>query len=349
MRIHGGDYETFKIEYGRMPLDFSASVSPLGMPLSARMAAADSLADCDRYPDPECRALRKAIGEHAGIQADRILCGSGASDLIDRLIAALRPSHALITAPTYGEYSLSLTRSGCDILEYQLYQQNGFLVGEDILTYIDDSLDLLILCEPNNPTGRTTDRSLLERIAMRCDLTGTLLVLDECFNDFLDDPEGHSLMNELDSHHLLILRAFTKFYGMAGLRLGWCASRDTELLAKMKAAGQPWPVSTPATAAALAAMEDKGYQEKLRMLIRVQRCVMKSALEAQGVQVIPGEANYLLFFSQEKDLKERLARQGILIRDCSSFAGLGEGWYRIAIRTESENRQLIDALRSICR
>ena len=348
-RIHGGNWRWFQEQYGRLPLDFSASVSPLGVPDSVCAAVSASLSDCDRYPDPECSELRLAIAERFGLSEGMILCGNGASDLLDRLALAVRPRRALLTAPSYGEYRLALERAGCGILEYNLREEREFQIGADFLEMLDLKPDLVLLCEPNNPTGRTTKRALLDAIANRCDELGILLVLDECFNDFLDEPGKHSMLGEAGNHSVMILRAFTKFYGMAGLRLGWCVCRDRELLARMGDAGQPWAVSTPAMIAGMAALGDTEYAAALREVIGRERPRQMEALGRCGCRVIPGEANYLLFFDPTENLTVKLAEQGILLRDCRDFSGLRRGWYRAAIRTARENERLIEALDAIHR
>lgn len=344
-RVHGGDWAAFEQEYGVPPLDFSASISPLGLPERARQAAAAVLADCGRYPDPLCRALRGRLAQAHGIPESFILCGNGAADLIDRLALALRPRQALVTAPTFSEYEAALCRVGCRVRRWALPPENGFRLTEAFLDAVTPELDLVILCEPNNPTGRTTGRGLLEAVLERCGGCGALLLVDGCFADFLDDPAGATLQGALGGRHLLILRAFTKFYAMAGLRLGYCLCGDGALLEAMGCAGQPWPVSTPAQAAGLAALEEEDYAAALRRLIREQRPLLARGLEGCGCRVVPGEANYLLFFHPDPQLARKLREKGILIRECADYRGLGPGWYRTAVRTAAENRRLIQTIK----
>lgn len=185
MTDHGGDWAGFQRTYGAPPLDFSANVSPLGMPEALRRAAEAALAEADRYPDPLCRELRERLAARHGVPAEWILCGGGAADLIYRLAAARRPKRALVTAPTFSEYENALALWGCRVSRFPLSEGNGFAVTEDVLSAVTPELDLLFLCEPNNPTGRTTDRALLERILERCGDCGTLLAVDECFNDLI--------------------------------------------------------------------------------------------------------------------------------------------------------------------
>ena len=341
---HGGDWAGFTERYGRPPIDFSANISPLGLPESAREAVRNALSYADRYPDPLCRKLRRSLAAHHSVDAQQIVCGAGAADLIHRLGTFLRPKRALIPVPSFLEYTRALEPWNCEIRTYPLYADNGFQIGEDFAEHITDDLDLVILCEPNNPTGVTTKRSLLEQILARCREKDALLVVDECFLPFLDDPSSHTLIPSLGAGNLLILRAFTKFYAMAGLRLGYAITDEPGLAESLSAAGQPWPVSSLAQEAGIAALEDRAYAQEARLLVRTQRTALKKGLQSLGFTVIPGEANYLLFFSPDKDLGSALAQEGILIRDCSNYQGLEPGWYRIAVRTQADNQLLLHAL-----
>lgn len=344
---HGGDVKGYALEYGRKPLDFSANVSPLGMPEGVKRAVNQSLAWGAEYPDPMCRDLRQALGKHLGCSPDQILCGNGASDLLFRLTMAVKPRNALLTAPAFSEYEGALRGHDCRIVRFPLTEENGFCLTEEFLNWITPETDLIFLCQPNNPTGRTTERTLLRRILNRCRETGTLLALDECFLDFVDAPEQLHMQHELEHAPLVIFRAFTKFYGMAGLRLGYCLSGDRKLLEKMSQAGPPWAVSSVAQAAGIAALEETAYGECLRRLIIEQRPLVQAGLERCGCRVIPGEANYLLFYYPDAQLGEKMKANGVMIRDCSNYHGLEPGWYRVAIRTEAENRQLLAVLREV--
>lgn len=343
---HGGDWAGFELEYGALPLDFSANTSPLGLPKGVKTAVIQSLEYADRYPDPRCRKLTARLAAHYRVVPESILCGNGAADLIDRLALALQPQNALVTAPTFGEYTVALKRVGCQVQAFPLRQENGFHLTEDFLDWISPETDVVFLCEPNNPTGITTPRPLLERVLERCRETGTLLVVDECFGDFLDRPEEHSMVPKLEEH-LLVLKAFTKFYAMAGLRLGYCLSGNHALLEAMAQAGQPWPVSTPAQAAGAAALEETDYARRLRELILKQRPWLAERLTALGCSVVSGEANYLLFFCPVPELEAKLRLRGVLIRNCANYLGLCPGWYRVAVRTGSENQRLVTALSEV--
>lgn len=345
---HGGDWAGFQEKYGHMPLDFSASTSPLPLPDGIREAVVRSLVRADRYPDPLCRELTLALVEKHKCSPTQILCGAGAADLLFRLILAKRPRRVLVVEPTFSGYKEALRTVDSQVEQVFLREKDDFALTADLLRQIQPGVDMLFLCNPNNPTGRTADRALLRDLLERCAACGTRLVLDECFNDFLDRPEEHSLVGELVQYpNLLILRSFTKWFPLAGLRLGYVLCADEPLLEQMCRRGQPWPVSTPAQAAGRAALREITYSAALADLIQKQRPCLSEGLRALGCRVIPGEANFLLFFCPDAELGQKLEKWGILLRKCSNFPGLGPGWYRTAVRTEEENQTLLQAVREV--
>lgn len=346
---HGGDWAGFALAHGGPPLDFSANISPLGVPAGVREALREAAGRADRYPDPLCRELRAALSAHEGLSAKWILCGNGAADLIFRAVLAQRPRRALVTAPCFGEYEAALETVYCRVDRAVLREETGFSLEESVLDAITPETDLVFLCEPNNPTGVTTPPALLTRILERCRETGTRLVVDECFGDFLDAPEAHSRKADLGEFpNLLVLKAFTKLYAMAGVRLGYALCADADFLEQMRRAGQPWAVSSLAQAAGAAALEERDYVRRVRALTAAERAWLFRRLTGLGLRVISGEANYLLFRSP-RPLEEPLARRGILLRSCGNYVGLDETWYRAAVRTRRDNRRLTEALEEVLR
>lgn len=345
--VHGGDWAGYRAEYGQMPLDFSANVSPLGVPQGVRAAIAEAAAGADRYPDPLCRELCAAIGQAENLPPEWVLCGNGAADLIWRLAAALRPKQALLPAPAFAEYEAALQSVGCHVVHSVLPEAENFVVGKAFCEGIVPGIEIVFLCEPNNPTGCTTPRPLLQRILERCRQVGAVLVVDECFGDFLDEPQAHTLVPYLETFpNLIVLKAFTKIYAMAGVRLGYALCADGARLEKMRAAGSPWSVSSLAQAAGCAALQETEYLQRVRALIHTQRAVLVQGLRELGLRVIPGQANYLLFRC-ERPLAAPLRQQGILLRSCGNYPGLDDTWYRTAVRTEPENRRLLVALAEV--
>lgn len=202
--------------------------------------------------------------------------------------------------------------------------------------------EAVFLCSPNNPTGRLIPQAILEKILLYCGETGTRLFLDECFLDLSDD--GVSMKSYLrDCPQLLILKAFTKSYGMAGVRLGYCLCADNALLGEMAEASQPWNVSSLAQAAGVAALREEAFLRQTRALIRAERPWLTRRLTELGFWVCPSKANYLLLYGPE-GLAEALRQRGIAIRSCANYYGLSAEWYRIAVRRHEENERLLDVI-----
>ena len=345
--VHGGDWAGYRAEFGCDALDFSANVSPLGLPAGVAAAITNALPTADRYPDPLCRQLRAALAGAEGVPADWILCGNGAADLIFRLALAVRPRRALLPAPTFAEYEAALQTVGCAVQRVFLREENEFAVTEEFIDAVTPETDIVFLCQPNNPTGQVTPPALVERLVRRCAECGAVLVVDECFLDFLPDRDALTAKQLLrDAPQLIILKAFTKLYAMAGVRLGYALCGDATLLEKMRGAGQPWAVSSLAQAAGLAALQETAYAGAVRALIAEQRPRMAAGLRALGLRVMDGQANYLLFRATP-DFGEKLRRRGAVVRSCANYPGLDAAWYRTAVRTAEENTRLLQIMGEI--
>ena len=345
--VHGGDYVGYREKYGRDAVDFSANVSPLGMPTAVAQAIGEAAYHADRYPDPLCRELCAAIARAESVPVEWVLCGNGAADLIFRLALSVRPRRALILAPTFAEYAAALETAGCEICRYELSEQNDFALTPEFANAINENVDMVFLCQPNNPTGQVANRALMRQILNKCQAMGAWLAVDECFLDFLPDGDAYTMMRELGgAENLFILKAFTKLYGMAGVRLGYGFCADETLLARMRNAGQPWAVSSLAQAAGMAALEQTEYVEQVRLLIEEERPYLQAGLQALGLRVISGKANYLLFRAT-RTLGEEMERRGVVLRGCGNYPGLDDTWYRTAVRTRRENDILLQTLREV--
>ena len=309
--------------------------------------------------------------------AEWIFCGNGAADIIYRAAYAARPRRALLLAPCFEEYERALRSAGAEV-DFYFPDADRFTIRDAsrFLEHVQPDTDMIILGEPNNPTGLCTDREVITQIADFCESRGIRLVLDECFMDFVEDSEERSWIHrwsfsptEIRYRNICVLRAFTKFYGMAGLRLGWCVIPDPDFLRVVQLAGPPWTVSCVAQAAGIAALREHGYREELRALVARERPRLAEGLERLGFFVLPGEANFLAFYvpaglypgntdstkkraadpmrKKQINLDELLRPYGIMIRDLRSFRGLGSGWYRTAVRTEKENERLLAVLSEV--
>ena len=342
-QVHGGDVY-------RHPdvIDFSSNMNPLGTPKALIDAVADSMQRIAQYPDVRCEKLIEALAVYEGVKEEQLICGNGAADLIFQLVQAVKPKRALIQAPTFVEYAQALESVGCTV-DYYDSIKDGYRITENYVKALDASYDIAFLCNPNNPTGFVIEPAVLEQVADVCKEKHIFLVVDECFQDFIPEEKQFSLKGRLaDCKDLFLLKAFTKRYAMAGLRLGYGITDNAEFLEKMEAITQPWNVSLPAQEAGLAALKETAYVREGLQLVQKELAWLKEQFQMLGLKTYDSQANYL-FFEGPVDLKEKCLEKKILIRSCSNYVGLDERYFRVAVRKHTDNVALVHALREILR
>lgn len=348
MHIHGGDVY-------RHPdvVDFSVNLNPLGPPPGVTEAVRESAAFIARYPDARKEELTRLLAARENVPAEELIFGNGAAELIFLWAEAVRPHRAVLAAPCFAEYVRALRAAGCDdIVMHMRGIENGFRLTEKILDKLTEDTDALILCNPENPTGLLADPGLMEDIIRRCAANGISLMVDECFLALCDVGEDRSVRKYMETNHnIFLLNAFTKTCAMAGLRLGYGMTCDRALLERMQSLCQPWNVSIPAQMAGVAALRtDPSYLTRSRQVIGKERAYLLGELNRIGLWTSEAMANYILFRVPEGKnggFEGRLLREGILIRDCSNYTGLGPGYFRVAVRLHEDNVKLISALRRL--
>ncbi|MBW4646255.1 MAG: threonine-phosphate decarboxylase CobD [Goleter apudmare HA4340-LM2] len=348
---HGGNLAWAAALAGCPPdaiLDFSASISPLGPPNSAIAAIMSQFGNLQHYPDPAYSDLRFALGHFHNLPPEWILPGNGSAELLTLAGKELSQLAAttLIT-PAFGDYYRTLTAYNAKVLEFPLD-----LTNKSHLSLVPNQRQMmkdkgLLLNNPHNPTGKLFSRSAilpyLEEFA--------LVVVDEAFMDFVPPNEEQSLIPLIQEYrNLVVLRSLTKFYSLPGLRLGYAIAHP-DRLSQWQLWRDPWPVNTLAAAAAIAVIEDREFQQQTWLWLPPARNQL-----FQGLATIPGlqpetsAANFLLVKSQHSisQLQQRLLKQHqILIRDCLSFKELGDRFFRVAVKSESDNQRLLTALNSV--
>ena len=340
--VHGGDVYSH-----RDCLDFSANCNPLGTPENVRKAVCDSLDHIKEYPQVGYRPLKEAIGQYEDVSPEHIICGNGAAELVFSLCQAVRPKKALIPVPTFAEYEQALRATGCEICYYKKREATGFQLEEDFLDLLNEDIDMVFLCSPDNPTGKLIDRSMLWKILARCETYGIRMVLDECFIDFAENAATASILADTKRWRtLFILRSLTKMHAIPGIRIGYAVTSDMEFLEKMEQSRQPWSVSIPAQAAGMASLKERMRVKRTCDFTNRERIWMENELDKLGITHYPSDANFILMRSGI-NLYEKLKKQKILVRDCSNYKGLGEGYYRVCMRQRGDNQKLIDALGEI--
>lgn len=341
--VHGGE------PLSRPVLDFSVSVNPMGPPQSVLDAARESIARIGSYPDPEQKQLKEKLAGALGLPNGEIVLGNGSAELIDLYVRALHPKNAAILIPSFWEYERALRAGGCRIRHVRLKEENGFMPGQEELSELIryPKTDLIMISNPQNPTGKLLPGTFLLELAAECSVRKIHLFIDESFIQLTDDPVSYTAIPLLQKERwIFLLNSFTKQFAMPGLRLGCGLTSDTDLIDKMEMNVQPWNISVPASAAGMAAIDELDYLKKSRTLIRKERKKLEDNLRELGFSVLDSDTNFILFKGRTH-LKEKLIDKGILIRDCSNFRGLCDGYYRVCVRMPDENRILIEALRNV--
>ncbi|ABA87744.1 L-threonine-0-3-phosphate decarboxylase, cobalt-precorrin-3 C17-methyltransferase and adenosylcobyric acid synthase [Syntrophotalea carbinolica DSM 2380] len=349
---HGGHLRQLAMAAGVNPeslLDFSANINPLGPPEWLRSRISGSISSLVHYPDPEGLALVDAACRRYGVDADEILIGNGSTELFYLLPHALGVRHALIPVPSYVDYATAADIAGLTVHTLPLTADNGFAFDFEILETALEELKgspvIVPIGHPNNPTGRSLDAQRLRALARR--FPTTTFVVDEAFADFVEDFDSLTINRPAN---VVVMLSLTKIFAIPGLRLG-LAVASPALVRKVKSLQPPWSVNTIAQQVGEAALRDAEYIHASRTAVTALRDTLRHELEKiPYLTVYPGQANFLLLRCDRKSmdartLANRLIKRGLAIRICENFEGLDRRFFRVAVRTEPENRQLVAALR----
>lgn len=335
--IHGGDIYRNGVAY-----DFSVNINPLGVPAEVTEALHEAVEHCSHYPDLISEQLRQSVGAMLGVPEDSLLFGNGASELFLAIINGLRPKKTLIPVPSFFGSAYAAGAGQGEIVYYDTKREENFAITDDICTGLTADVDLLFLANPGNPTGGRIQRETLLRILRHCRENRVVVALDECFIEFCG--REHSMLSEMSSfENLIIIRAFTKIFAIPGVRLGYLICGNPGLYSRIGRQLPEWNVSCFAQAAGTACAGQADFIEKTVDFVRKEREFLREGLNRLGFEVFPSEANFLLVY-QSNSLYERLLEKGFLIRDCSNFKGLSQGYYRIAVKGRRENALLLDAI-----
>jgi threonine-phosphate decarboxylase len=345
---HGGDVyqlaRTLGLDLSQL-LDFSANINPLGFPPGILGAIQAALPEIVHYPDRRGQKLRQELAAYHGLGKAQILVGNGSTELIYLMARALSPRKALIVAPAFSEYEQALEAAQAPVAFQVTAEADNFTLSGPLDS---QGADLVFLANPASPSGALLAPGLLLETVAQLEATGVYLLLDEAFVDFVEEA---SLKEQLAQFpHLMLLRSFTKFFAIPGLRLGYLLAAP-ELIRRLAAVQEPWSVNTLAQAAGRACLQDRDYLARSRVLIRQEREFLLAGLQSlPGLQPFPSEVNYLLVKITRPDwtaasLRTALLSEKLVIRDASNFRGLEARFFRLAVRRREENQRLLEALR----
>ncbi len=356
--VHGGKVFAFARQQQcavEDVIDFSANINPLGMSPKAEAALRENIQHLVHYPDRFCMALRETLAKQHRLKAGQILIGNGSTELIHLIPRAFGFKKILMTAPTFSEYETAAKLAGCAVQVLDLPAQDGFQLRPEMLidlihAHKTNGIDALFLCNPNNPTGQVLTKKALLPVIAAAFHEGISAIVDEAFIDY---TPAESLIGEIPWYiNLIVLRNFTKFYALPGLRIGYLAG-GMHPVSQIESIKPTWSVNHLAEVAALASLSDADYVQKSLQLIEAERDYLIEALtQLPNLTVFPSAANFILFqlnkpLPDADELAKRLGPAKILIRSGESFRGLGDRFVRIAVRSHKDNALLVAQLRTI--
>lgn len=358
MVFHGSDIEKICEVYHLDPkniIKFGANVNPLGLSENVKQQLASCLDILSSYPDRDYTTLRNTISEYCNVPAEFILPGNGSSELIALLIQERNPKHTLILGPTYSEYSRELSFSGSTQEYYHLREEDNFVLNvDDLCQTLEGNYDFLIICNPNNPTSSAITREDLQKLLTFCAEKNIFVMIDETYVEFAPDiSEITAVTLTKEFTNLMVLRGVSKFYAAPGMRLGYGITGNLDFLKKMKEKQVPWSLNSLGALAGELMLQDKDYIHRTRELILSERTRLLQALvEIPTYKTYPAYANFILLKIQKPvltsyDVFDACIRQGLMIRDCSSFECLDGEYIRFCIMNLEDNTRLLNILSSL--
>lgn len=349
---HGGDVFSLSPSERNKILDFSININPLGLsPLGRKALLRYWEIETLRYPDVEDRDVTASLSAVYGMDKDTIALGNGATELMYTLLRFLKPEKVLVPAPAFSEYRLSAEAAGADTESFLLDRDHGFSLPLEELERRMTKNSLVYLGHPNNPDGCLLSMEDFKKVMALAEDRESYVVIDESFIDFVEGDVSYRSFVKTYSH-LVVIMSLTKFYAVPGLRIG-CSFASPDLTEKLKSCLIPWNVNGPAQLYMTYAAGDREFIDQSRIFCREERERFAQALSGiEGLKVYPGCVNFILLkltgaIKDAGELQKRLLPENILIRQCGNYEGLNTSYFRLAVRTEEENRRFLDALKEV--
>lgn len=353
--FHGSDLEKIEAIYKIKKDDiisFSANVNPLGVSPLLRASLSEKIDAITTYPDREYTSLRKCIAQYCHTDYENIIVGNGSTELISLFIQIEHPKKALVIGPTYSEYEREIALGGGTTLYYPLKEKDDFTLNvDDFLEHLNESIDLLVICNPNNPTSSCITRKAMRRILDVCKQYDIYVMVDETYVEFADN------MAEIDSipltnyyNNIIILRGTSKFFAAPGLRLGYAVTGNRDLIKSINTRKNPWTINSLAVVAGETMFKDTAYIEATKQLIASERERCYQALAASpDYKVYKPSGNFMLVKIINEALTseylfDKAIRQGMMIRDCSTFPFLDNKYIRFCFMNPEDNDRLLKCL-----
>lgn len=353
--FHGSDLEKIEEIYGIKKeeiVSFSANVNPLGVSPLLRTTLADKIDAITTYPDREYTSLRKCIAAYCGTDYENVIVGNGSTELISLFIQIEHPKKAMIIGPTYSEYEREISLGGGTTLYYPLREKDDFRLDvNDFISHLNENIDLLVICNPNNPTSSCITSTDMRRILDACKEYDIYVMVDETYVEFAEN------MEEIDSvpltnyyNNIVILRGTSKFFAAPGLRLGYAITGNRDLIKAINTRKNPWTINSLAVVAGETMFSDTAYIKETKELITRERARMYQAFsESPDYKVYKPSGNFMLVRIlrdglASQDLFDRAIHEKMMIRDCSTFPFLDNKYIRFCIMNPEDNDRLLHCL-----
>ncbi len=355
--FHGSDLEKIEKVYGIKKeniTSFSANVNPLGLSGKLKDTLSEHLDVLTSYPDREYSELRSTIAKYCDTVKENVVVGNGSTELISLFTKVIAPKKALVFAPTYSEYDHEISLSGGDFDYFELKEEDGYAPDLDALKLVlKKNYDLVVICNPDNPTSYLIDKKMMEQILIMCPAP-TYVMVDETYMEFAPDYEssnGISLTERFD--HLFIIRGISKFFAAPGLRLGYAVTGNHTLIEQMVAEQNPWSINSLAEMAGKLMFTDHDYISRTKRLIFSERERICARLDTiKGLKYYKPSANFVLVKILNPDVDADILfdvciRKNMMIRNCSSFPYLSNRYFRFCIMSPGMNELLLKCIEEV--
>ena len=354
MDLHGGNIYKLKRETGVEVLDYSANINPLGLSEKLKKAICNNLEVLGKYPDPEYVEMKEVIAKHNGVKLENIIVGNGATEIMFLYAKVLNLQKVLIVSPTFAEYERAIRSSNpkCEINYFELCEKDEFILDiKKLEVELKNDYDLLVICNPNNPTGRFLRKETIKNISKTCKESSTKILLDEAFIEFVEGGLSSSYVEYADEN-VFIVRALTKFFAIPGLRLGYGITFDNILKEKIEEKREPWSVNAIAELATKILLEDFEYINSSENWIRKEKKFMYEGLEQiNGIKSYKTSTNFILVQilngMRVEEFREKMIGLGVLVRDASNFKFLGSNFFRLAIKERENNKKVLRCVEDV--
>lgn len=348
MDLHGGNIYKLKRDSGIEVLDYSSNINPLGVPSSFKKAVVENFESLEKYPDIDYIELRTSIGDYNNCHIDNVVVGNGATEVLFLYMKAVKAKKVLIIAPTFAEYERAAKAAGRDIKFFPL--SKDFSLNENMLLEFITDEDVVVMCNPNNPTGKFQNLEKIKKIADFLERKNKKLFIDEAFIEFVDNWKDKTAFL-LKHKNIFILRALTKFFALPGVRLGYGLTYDRAILNEIKNIREPWSVNGVAEIAGKTMLLDTLYIHETENWIKQEKIWFYEELcKMDNIEVTPTETNFILvklLNDNAKSFRKKMIENGVLVRDASNFMFLDESYIRLAIKDRKKNEKVLEALRRV--